>query len=96
MHHEAEVALRQAVDLAPPGAFWVAPALVSLSRSVAAQGRSAEAVKLCKTATKRAPDWARGWCLLGSALVEAGRLPAAHKAYTRALDCAGDTCCPVL
>jgi Flp pilus assembly protein TadD len=48
-------------------------------------------VKLCKTATKRAPEWARGWSMLGAALVEAGRLPAALNAYTRALDCTRDS-----
>ena len=88
---EAETALRRAIEDAPSGAMWEASAYASLSRVVAAQGRTVEAVKLCKAATKSAPDWAHGWCVLGAALVDAGRLKAALRAYTRALDCAADT-----
>jgi Flp pilus assembly protein TadD len=91
LHKEAETALRQAIELAPPRASWGAPALATLSTVVAAQERTAEAVYLCKAATKWAPDWARGWSLLGAALADAGRLKAALRAYGRALDCVGDT-----
>jgi Flp pilus assembly protein TadD len=88
---EAETALRQAIELAPPHAIWAPAAYTTLSRAVAAQGRAADAVKLGKAATKLAPDWAYGWCLLGASLVDAGRLEAALRAYTRGLNCAGDT-----
>jgi GT2 family glycosyltransferase/glycosyltransferase involved in cell wall biosynthesis/Flp pilus assembly protein TadD len=96
LHHlglngEAETALRGAIALAPPRAIWAASAYASLSRAVAAQSRAAEAVKLCRAATKRAPEWAQGWCMLGTALVDAGRPKAALRAYTRALNCDGDT-----
>ena len=99
LHHlglsvEAEKALRHAVELAPGRAIWRASAYAWLSRAVAAQGRTADAVKLCKAATKRAPDWARGWCMLGEALVDAGRPDAALRAYTRALECSGEMMLP--
>jgi glycosyltransferase involved in cell wall biosynthesis/tetratricopeptide (TPR) repeat protein len=90
MHGEAETALRRAIELAPRGAMWGPSAYVSLSRVVGAQGRTTEAVALCRAATKRTPDWAYGWCVLGAALVDAGRTKAALRAYTRALNCAGD------
>ncbi|HXN59801.1 MAG TPA: glycosyltransferase [Acidimicrobiales bacterium] len=88
---EAETVLRKALALAAAHAPWGAPAYVSLSRVVAAQGRAAEAVKLCKAATKRAPEWAQGWCALGAAQVEAGKFKAALRAYGRALSCTGDS-----
>jgi predicted Zn-dependent protease len=91
LQDEAESALRRAIALAPPGASWGASAHVALSRAVGAQGRMAEAVKLCKAATKWAPEWAHGWCMLGDVLADAGRQKAALRAYARALDCAGDT-----
>jgi Flp pilus assembly protein TadD len=94
LHVEAETALRKAIDLAPRRVIWGASAHVSLSRAVAAQGRTAEAVKLCKAATKLAPDWAQGWSKLGTALAEAGRLKEALDAYARALDCFSDTWLP--
>jgi tetratricopeptide (TPR) repeat protein len=90
LHGEAETALRRAIELAAPRAIWGAAAYASLSRAVAAQGRHPEAVKLCKAATKWAPDWAHGWCMLGAALVDAGRLSGALRAYTQALNCTGD------
>jgi glycosyltransferase involved in cell wall biosynthesis/Flp pilus assembly protein TadD len=91
LHDEAETALRRAIALAPRRASWVASAHLSLSRAVAAQGRTAEAVKLCKAATKLAPSWAQGWCMLGAAQVDAGRPKAALRAYSHALNCDGDT-----
>ena len=90
LHEEAETALRRAIALAPRRVSWVASAHLSLSRAVAAQGRTAEAVKQCKAATKLAPAWAQGWCVLGAAQVDAGRPKAALRAYTRALNCDGD------
>jgi tetratricopeptide (TPR) repeat protein len=90
LHREAEATLRRAIELAPRHAIWTAPALASLSRAVAGLGRNDEAVRLCRAATKRAPDWAAGWCRLGEALVDAGRLTAALDAYSRALAAAGD------
>jgi glycosyltransferase involved in cell wall biosynthesis/GT2 family glycosyltransferase/tetratricopeptide (TPR) repeat protein len=90
IHEEAETVLRTAVALAPPHAPWGAPAYVSLSRVVAAQDRAVEAVKLCKAAARRAPEWAQGWCALGGAQVEAGKFKAALRAYGRALSCTGD------
>jgi tetratricopeptide (TPR) repeat protein len=86
LHAEAEGALRRAVELAPHGATWLPMAYAALSRAVAAQGRAAEAAKLCKAATKCAPEWAQGWCMVGGALIDAGRLKGALRAYTRALD----------
>jgi glycosyltransferase involved in cell wall biosynthesis/GT2 family glycosyltransferase/Flp pilus assembly protein TadD len=96
LHHlglndEAETALRRAIALASPRAIWGASARLSLSRAVAAQGRTAEAVKLSKAATKLAPGWAQGWCMLGAAQADAGHPKAALRAYTRALNCDGDT-----
>jgi len=88
---EAEVALQRAIELAPPGATWAPSAFVSLSRAIAAQGRTAEAAKLGKKATKLAPHWAQGWCFLGALLIDAGRLKAALRAYNRALDCVAAT-----
>ena len=90
IHDEAETVLRKALALAPPHAQWGAPAYVSLSRVVAVQDRAAEAVKFCKAATRRAPEWAQGWCALGAARVEAGKFKAALRAYGRALNCTGD------
>ena len=91
LHEEAETALRQAIKLAPRGATWGPSALASLSQAVAAQGRNDQAVKLCKTATKRAPAWAEGWSMLGRALADAGRPHEALDAYQRAIDCAVDS-----
>jgi Flp pilus assembly protein TadD len=65
-----------------------------VSRAVAAQGETAEAVAHCQAATKCAPYWAQGWTMLGAALVDVGRLKAALRAYMHALDCAGDTWLP--
>jgi Flp pilus assembly protein TadD len=48
-------------------------------------------VKLGKAATKSAPDWARGWCLLGALQIDAGRIDASRRAYRRALDCIDDS-----
>jgi tetratricopeptide (TPR) repeat protein len=64
---------------------------VSLARVLASQGRTAGAVKQCRAATRSAPGWAGAWCALGGALVDAGRLQAALRAYTRGLDCDGAT-----
>jgi Flp pilus assembly protein TadD len=91
LQQEAETALRRSIELAPRHALWTAPAFASLAHAVAGQGRSDEAVKLCKAATKRDPEWAQGWCRLGAALVDAGRQKAALRAYTRALDCVSET-----
>ena len=91
LNEEAETALRRAMALAPARTIWGASAHLSLSRAVAAQGRTADAVKLCKIATKLAPGWAQGWCMLGAAQVDAGHPKAALRAYTRALNCDGDT-----
>jgi glycosyltransferase involved in cell wall biosynthesis/GT2 family glycosyltransferase/Flp pilus assembly protein TadD len=91
---EAETAMRKAITRAPAGVIWGASAHATLSRAVAAQGRAAEAVKLCKVATKLAPDWAQGWCMLGAALVDSGRQKAALRAYARALECVGETWLP--
>jgi predicted Zn-dependent protease len=79
--------LRQAIALAPPGALWVAPGYTALSRAVAGQGRSAEAVTLCKTAVKLAPKWPQGWCMLGAALLDDRRPKRALRAFARALRC---------
>jgi len=94
LHAEAETELRYAVKLAPPRTIWSASAYGALSRAVAAQGRTAEAVKLGKVATRRAPDWARGWCLLGEALADAGRLDEALGAYARGLECGDEAMLP--
>ncbi|MCU1449416.1 MAG: glycosyl transferase family 2, partial [Acidimicrobiales bacterium] len=94
LHDQAEAALRDAIGAAPRAVIWGPAALVSLSRVVAAQGRAAEAVKLCKKATKRAPEWAYGWCVLGGALAAAGRPDEAIRAYMQALDCTGRTWVP--
>jgi glycosyltransferase involved in cell wall biosynthesis/GT2 family glycosyltransferase/Flp pilus assembly protein TadD len=91
LNSESEAVLRQAISLAPPNASWAAPAHGALSRVVAAQGRVAEAVKLCRATAEWAPDWAYGWCMLGAALVDANRPKAALRAYERALKCASDT-----
>jgi GT2 family glycosyltransferase/glycosyltransferase involved in cell wall biosynthesis/tetratricopeptide (TPR) repeat protein len=91
LHNEAETTLRQAIDLAPPRVMWGAPAYAALSLAVAAQGRLSEAVKLGKTATKWAPEWAQGWCVLGEVLIDDGRLKAALRAYERALDCGDES-----
>ena len=91
LHDQAEVALRAAIAQAPAAAIWAPSAHASLARAVAAQGRTAEAVKLCKTATRLAPEWAEGWCVLGAALVAAGREQAALRAYARALRCTTDS-----
>jgi tetratricopeptide (TPR) repeat protein len=91
LNGEAETTLQRAITRAPRHAIWGPSAHASLSRAVAAQGRKDEAVKLCKVATKLAPDWAQGWCMLGEALVDAGRTKAALRAYRRALKCGGDT-----
>ncbi|MGD9996430.1 MAG: glycosyltransferase [Ilumatobacteraceae bacterium] len=89
LHAEAEVNHRRAIDAAAPHAPWVPAAYVSLARAVGAQGRKAAAVKLCKKATKRAPDWPLAWCSLGQALLDAGRPQKALTAYSHALDCSG-------
>jgi Flp pilus assembly protein TadD len=94
LNREAETTLQRAIDLAPHNTIWGPSAYVSLSRTVANQGRMAEAVKLSKAATKLAPDWAHGWCMRGAALVDAGSLKAALRAYTRALNCGGETWLP--
>jgi tetratricopeptide (TPR) repeat protein len=94
LNGEAEPTLRRALDLAPEDAIWVPSAYASLSRTVASQGRMAEAVILSKAATKLAPRWAHGWCMLAATLVDAGRLKAALRAYTRALNCGGKTWLP--
>jgi glycosyltransferase involved in cell wall biosynthesis/GT2 family glycosyltransferase/cytochrome c-type biogenesis protein CcmH/NrfG len=91
LHVEAESTLRQAVELAPSQALWGAPAYSALSLAVAAQGRLSEAVKLGKAATKWAPEWAQGWCVLGEVLIDDGRLKAALRAYERALDCGDES-----
>jgi tetratricopeptide (TPR) repeat protein len=91
LNDEAETTLRRAISLAPPHTIWGASAYASLSRAVANQGRATEAVKLCRAATKWAPEWAHGWCLLGAALVDDGRPTAALRAYRRALKCGRDT-----
>jgi Flp pilus assembly protein TadD len=91
LNSEAETALRTAIAGAAPEAIWRSSADGSLARAVAAQGRTAEAVTLCRAVTRRAPDWAQGWCLLGGALVAAGRQKAALRAYRRALKCSADT-----
>jgi Flp pilus assembly protein TadD len=91
LHGEAESSLRSAIDLAPPDAMWGAPAYSALSRAVAAQGRTIEAVKLAKAATKWSPEWAQGWCMLAEVLIDAGRLKAALRAYNRALKCEDET-----
>jgi tetratricopeptide (TPR) repeat protein len=90
LHADAEVALLRAIKRAPRRILWGAPARTTLAGVVAAQGRPRQAVKLCQVATKLAPDWARGWCLLGGALADVGRVSEALDAYQRALDCAGD------
>jgi Flp pilus assembly protein TadD len=87
LHSEAEAMLRQAIALAPPGALWVPPGYTALSRAVAGQGRSAEAVTLCKTAVKLAPKWPQGWCMLGAALLDDRRPKRALRAFARALRC---------
>ena len=90
LYDEAETALRDAIALAPRRAIWRASAEASLARAVAAQGgRAAEAVKLGKAATKRAPDWAQGWCIFAEALLDAGRPRAALRAYASAVNCDG-------
>ncbi len=91
LHAEAETNHRCAVELASRDAPWLPAADISLSRALSAQGRTAEAVKACKAATDRAPDWASAWCALGDALVDAGHAEEALAAYGRALDCSGDT-----
>ncbi|MEY2461027.1 MAG: superkiller protein 3, partial [Acidimicrobiaceae bacterium] len=91
LHDEAEAVLRRAIKRSPRRASWKASAYTALSRSVAAQGRPDEAVKQSRAATKAAPDWAYGWCILGAALVDTGRWKAALRAYTRALDCTEST-----
>jgi tetratricopeptide (TPR) repeat protein len=90
LHGEAEAALRAGVGAAAKDAIWVAPALAALSRTVSAQGRKDEAVKLSKAATKKAPDWMGAWCQLGEALIDAGRVEAGLRALLRALDAAHD------
>jgi glycosyltransferase involved in cell wall biosynthesis/tetratricopeptide (TPR) repeat protein len=91
LYSEAETLLRQAIELAPSHALWGAPAYAALSLAVAAQGRLSEAVKLGKAATKWAPEWAQGWCVLGEVLIDDGRLKAALRAYERALDCGDES-----
>jgi tetratricopeptide (TPR) repeat protein len=91
LHHEAEAALVQAVALAPPRAVWVPSAHLALARTLAGQGRRAEATKACKAATKLAPQWAQAWCMLAAALVDTGRLKAALRAYMRAVEFSGET-----
>jgi Flp pilus assembly protein TadD len=87
LHGEAESNLRRAIDLAAKSDIWLAAAYVSLSHAVAAQGRTAEAAKLCRGAMKLAPDWAYGWCILGTALVDSDQEELALRAYGRALRC---------
>jgi glycosyltransferase involved in cell wall biosynthesis/tetratricopeptide (TPR) repeat protein len=84
---EAEAALRRAIKRAPTGAIWLPDAYIALSRAVAGQGRSAEAVTLCEAASRLAPKWPQAWCSLGEALVNDGRSTTALGAYTRALKC---------
>jgi glycosyltransferase involved in cell wall biosynthesis/tetratricopeptide (TPR) repeat protein len=91
---EAETTLRRAIALASPDALWGPSAYAALSRAVADQGRLDDAVTLSKTATRLAPDWPHGWCMLGATLVDAGRLEAALRAYARALNCGGETWSP--
>jgi glycosyltransferase involved in cell wall biosynthesis/tetratricopeptide (TPR) repeat protein len=88
LHTEAESALRRAIKRSA-SQIWVPDAYIALARTVAAQGRSAEAVKLCRAATKLAPKWPQAWCALGEALVDDGRLEPALRAYGRALDRGG-------
>jgi tetratricopeptide (TPR) repeat protein len=87
LHREAEAALRRAIKRAPNDAIWVPDAYIALSRAVARQGRSGEAVTLCEAAAKLAPKWPQAWCALGEALVNDGRSTTALGAYTRALKC---------
>jgi glycosyltransferase involved in cell wall biosynthesis/tetratricopeptide (TPR) repeat protein len=93
LHTEAEAALRRAIKRAETQT-WVPDAYIALAKVLAAQGRSAEAVKLCKAATKLAPEWPQAWCALGEALVDDGRLEPALRAYTRALKRGGQTWLP--
>jgi glycosyltransferase involved in cell wall biosynthesis/tetratricopeptide (TPR) repeat protein len=93
LHHlglqrEAEAALCQAIAAAPADTIWGPPAYTVLSRAVAKQGRTAEAVTLCEAATKLAPKWPQGWCMLGAALADDRRLKPALRAYARAVRCA--------
>jgi glycosyltransferase involved in cell wall biosynthesis/GT2 family glycosyltransferase/cytochrome c-type biogenesis protein CcmH/NrfG len=91
---EAEKALRTAIKRAPRRVIWGPSAYATLSRAVAAQGQPDAAVKLCKTATKLAPQWAQGWCMLGEALVDASRPMAALRAYAVGLECGAETMLP--
>ncbi len=93
LHTEAEASLRRAIKRSA-NQTWVPDAHIALARTVAAQGRSAEAVKLCKAATKLAPKWPQAWCALGEALVDDGRLEPALRAYSRALKRGGKTWLP--
>jgi tetratricopeptide (TPR) repeat protein len=86
---EAEHLLREAIAVSSPTVSWRAAAHIALAENVAAQGRRLEAATLCKTAVKLAPDWAEGWCLLGGARLDAGRVKGAEKAFQRALSCSG-------
>jgi glycosyltransferase involved in cell wall biosynthesis/tetratricopeptide (TPR) repeat protein len=99
LHHlrlqrEAEAALRQALAAAPADTIWGPAAYAVLSRAVAKQGRTAEAVTLCEAATKLAPKWPQGWCMLGAALADDRRLKPALRAYARAVRCAEGTWLP--
>ena len=87
LNGEAEATVRRGIDLAPQNAIWAPSAYLLLSRALASQGRTAEALAHAEAATKLAPDWAHGWCMLGAALVDAGPLEAALRAYERALEC---------
>jgi tetratricopeptide (TPR) repeat protein len=91
LREEAEDALRRALDAAPPRALWGATAHAALARAVGAQGRKDEAVRLSRAAAKWDAEWAHGWALLGTTLVDAGRPRAAMKAYKRALDLVDET-----
>ena len=87
LNGEAEPIVRRGIDLARQDAIWAPSAHLVLSRTLASQGRMAEALAHCEAATKLAPDWAHGWCTLGATLVDAGLLEAALRAYARALEC---------
>jgi Flp pilus assembly protein TadD len=86
LHKEAEATLRRALKRAPKRVAWAAPAFGELSRALAARGQTERAVRVAERATRRAPDWARGWCRLGEALADAGRLDEAVAAYSVALE----------
>jgi tetratricopeptide (TPR) repeat protein len=87
LHAEAEKMLRRALERAPRRITWAPSAYAELARAVAAQGRPREAVGLARQATRLAPSWAAGWCMLAEARAAAGRPQKALEAYARALAC---------